>query len=366
MTGTPRKDSYISIDDSNSDDELIKNTSAWLASSITEDVRKASSSSRRKRGGRGKKKKKDKKSNRKGSIGSDSWDGCVDSEKSVIIYVESKVKKSILKSDVGTFNDKLKKSVKFNQVSIREFSRCMGYDGVPSDGSWPLGLSFEVVSEIEGDIDSFEKRRASELRNRASNSDSDNHLPYEYCHDCADEYIGAGTSKSLPVLETRQFDYKRGQRNPLFKSLSEGRRQDLLLAALDPDHHHESHSKEKKGNKHHHQSHSTRRVRGLSQADLDEMRCNASGVTIEMELDHEALILRNELEGIRDHRSDVGCSCHKIKHTNKLSERRLRDELRKRHLDTSGRKNELSERLKDVIEKEPCCSSGCPCAQEGR
>lgn len=249
MTGNPRKNTHSSDDNISSSEDELSPTSAWLASSCHygDPNNKGSSSSGngttgKKRGGKGKKKKKGNKSLRKGSADSVSVqeDGVTDSERSVTT-MESIVHKSILKSDEKSslISSTMKKKVSFDQVFVRQFARCIGHDAVPGDGSWPLGLTFEVVNEMGGDIDGFEKRRASELRNRATTIDSDHHLTdHSKLHlECDDK---ADVTKVLPVLETRQFDYRRGQRNPLFKSLSEGKRQDLLLAALDPEHHHES------------------------------------------------------------------------------------------------------------------------------
>ena len=239
--------------------------------------------------------------------------------------------------------------VQFSQVFVREYARCIGYSTVPSDGSWSLGLSSEIVLELEDDIDAFEHRREIELRERMCNILQSNNKKGA---------VDNSMSKDAAVLETRQFDYRRGVRNPLFKNVPEGERQDTLLAALDPDHHHENHAGQRRSTR-------RQRKRGLSQADLEEMRGSSSGATIEMELEHEATLLRTELEHIRDERSENGCSCQKLKHVNKLSERRMRDELRRRHLDTSGKKDALSARLKAAIDSEPCCSKNCPCAQAG-
>lgn len=308
--------------------------SVWLTSSIS------GNSGKKKKNLRGRKKKTKSK------------------EKNMDAPNDVKTTKSIMKKcDSSQSLNGESKTVTFDQVFVRTFSRALGYDAVPCDGSWPLGLSFEVTEELEGDLQSFENRRSVELRTRAMNMIEKEKQNNQSRRN--QQNLDIDPEKEL---ETRQYDYRKGQRNPLFKSLSEGYRQDILLAALDPDHSHDCHAKEKRGRKH---SSQRRRTRGLSQADLKEMRDNPSGITIEMEIDHEITLLRNELEAIRDHRSSVGCTCRKLKKINKLSDRRLRDELRKRHLPTSGKKNELCDRLNAAIEKEPCCSKTCPCVQEG-
>ena len=39
--------------------------------------------------------------------------------------------------------------VKFGRVSAREYRRCLGTDTVPTEGFWPLGLSNELVRNVE-------------------------------------------------------------------------------------------------------------------------------------------------------------------------------------------------------------------------
>lgn len=89
------------------------------------------------------------------------------------------------------------KQVSFNTVHVNEFHRCLGLDGVPSDGGWPLGLAFNrhhvignntfddddnggsnatdhddkeaFVCSYSIDIDTFEKDRQEELKLRWEN-----------------------------------------------------------------------------------------------------------------------------------------------------------------------------------------------------
>jgi len=61
-----------------------------------------------------------------------------------------------------------KRSISFGSVSVREYRRAMGKSVVPADGSWPLGLSDEILDEydVNGDVDGFERRKQEELRRR--------------------------------------------------------------------------------------------------------------------------------------------------------------------------------------------------------
>jgi len=256
------------------------------------------------------------------------------------------------------------KCVKFDKVYVREFDRVISYSVVPGDGSWPLGLGTGLKDELAGDIDVFEERRQEELRER-----------YEKHHHAAVDGGNSGTLSDTTniYLETRQYDFRRRCKNPLFLMKTEGERMDLLLDALDPDHHHEKHrssdtSKNHHNKDHHHQQRPKRnRPRGLSKADLEEMKDgHVSGVAIQKKLEHECIVLRNELETIKQHRLDVGCTCKKRKHFNKLSEKRIRDELKKRNLDhINGTKEERLARFKAAVEAEPCCDRDCPCVKVG-
>ena len=98
--------------------------------------------------------------------------------------------------------------------------------------------------------------------------------------------------------------------------------------------------------------------------------------------------VRNELEHIRSSRSgegSTGCTCRKLTvyipppnsgkkaQHKRLSERRVKEELRKRGLLTATvqqrykSRAELEQYLHDVVEKEPCCwnADDCPCLQGG-
>jgi len=95
--------------------------------------------------------------------------------------------------------------------------------------------------------------------------------------------------------------------------------------------------------------------------------------------------IRNELEQMRIHRSAenaAGCSCRKLhvvlpselqggkkSHNHRrLTERRVKDELRRRHvaIATNATREELEQLLHDEVEKQGCCyGNECPCSKSG-
>jgi hypothetical protein len=102
----------------------------------------------------------------------------------------------------------------------------------------------------------------------------------------------------------------------------------------------------------------------------------------ELYSDTEIRHVRNELEQIRIQRSEencAGCSCRKLhvtlpnnknqskkNHHRRLTERKVKEELRKRHVhyDNNQSRNELEVMLHDIVEKEGCCfGMDCPCVR---
>ena len=98
----------------------------------------------------------------------------------------------------------------------------------------------------------------------------------------------------------------------------------------------------------------------------------------------DVMHVRSELEKLRaDRSSDLGCTCRKLhvvlpgqtpagrKHKHRrLTERRVKEELRKRglmHGDNLGKsREELEVLLHDTVEQEGCCSNdSCPCVHNG-
>jgi hypothetical protein len=89
---------------------------------------------------------------------------------------------------------------------------------------------------------------------------------------------------------------------------------------------------------------------------------------------------RNELEKIRDERTNTGCNCRKLnvyippknaQCGKKASHRRLKPsilakELKKRNMyDQSASREEMEQTLHDAVEKEPCCGPDCFCVRNG-
>eukprot|EP00957_Ditylum_brightwellii_P185517 14124695-Ditylum_brightwellii.AAC.1 len=113
---------------------------------------------------------------------------------------------------------KAKKSVIFGVVSVGEYNRAMGEDGVPVDGEWVLGLGPRIVTEytLPGSVIDFEKRQQQELQQRYQR-----------------------ITKQIPqpniTLEMHQFDYKKvidpsinSTKNPLFALLHEEQHEKIL------------------------------------------------------------------------------------------------------------------------------------------
>jgi hypothetical protein len=225
------------------------------------------------------------------------------------------------------------KNVTFDTVQVRLVERTLSGDGVPCDGGWPLGLSTTIVEDQDPiPVEDFDEHKKELLRMRWK------------AH-----YSG---QKPTSVLETRQWDYKKDRdakgnsvRNPLFGSLSEDQRHNLLVhgkAIKSP-------AAPKKG---------TLRPRSHS---ID----NDSGPFDAIHVRH----VRKELEDLRNERSkDEGCACHKLHIPPKMSIRQVKEELRKRHalpaVDTT--KQELEQLLYTIAQNEACCSSNdCPCFKNG-
>jgi hypothetical protein len=93
--------------------------------------------------------------------------------------------------------------------------------------------------------------------------------------------------------------------------------------------------------------------------------------------------VRNELETLRNSRSkegNTGCTCRKLDvyllppggggkkaHSRRMNERKVKEELRKRHLlpQEPKTREELEILLHDTVEKEPCCLEDCACVRHG-
>jgi hypothetical protein len=259
--------------------------------------------------------------------------------------------------------------VTFQSVSVYEFDRCMGVSVVPGDSGWPLGLSNEKVGDrADLMIDDFEVFKQKRLRERWNNLDEK-------------PILRAGD------LETRQWDYKRGPKNPLFTMFLEKERMYMLLTYsscntndLDDitNHHSQFQIKSQQSCI---SDHSLKKSRSRSNSVSDNLKTRR-----ESELFNDTYTqafvhhVRNELEEIRIHRStdQLGCSCRKLlvylpppdgggkkAQHRRMHPRTVKDELRKRGLlPTEPRtREELEILLHETVEKEPCCARDCECNQ---
>mmetsp|Transcript_19721 Transcript_19721/g.27721 ORF Transcript_19721/g.27721 Transcript_19721/m.27721 type:complete len:656 (+) Transcript_19721:30-1997(+) len=205
-----------------------------------------------------KKKKKSKKKKSKRKIGNHA-DGDLGTKER-----REDISKQILDSAV-----KVEKKLSFGCITVREYERCLGLDGVPNHGGWPLGLKVNElnlcnddqngsksklvpVDEYFLDLDTFETRKQLELAERyteyvklqrvkywkyhtehhgiLSNNHRQNGRNHSRAHGSRNKRSSSYTEKvdkaalaeakarleSVPVYipdnqywETRQFDFKR-------------------------------------------------------------------------------------------------------------------------------------------------------------
>lgn len=182
--------------------------------------------------------------------------------------------------------------------------------------------------------------------------------PYDYRKK---DIISAKKDGAVSEVEDELAALYKG-RNPLFASLKESERKQVLVRDAEP---------------HTHDSAGGGGARKRASSDADHHR-NPYDST---ELQH----VRHDLEAIRIRRSEdtnFGCSCRKL-HVflpgggnsgggkkkgshRRMTERKVREELRRRKLKGGGSREELERRLHDAVEQEPCCwGNDCPCAKSG-
>jgi hypothetical protein len=226
------------------------------------------------------------------------------------------------------------------------------------------------------------------------------------------------------VLETRQWDHKRGVRNPLFRMLTEQERMAILLGDSVSEKQLQQHPQSppnttktttttasssesraigKKNNNHNQKNQKSntlarnrRRTRSFSENNHNQNKSNdhASSITTtrrtrsftETYDDDEfsqATIhsIRNELERIRNSRTmegSNGCTCRKLHvyllppnnagkraHHRRLKLAKVKDELKKRHALPDNHdqlsREQLELALHELVEREPCCTSHSEC-----
>jgi hypothetical protein len=302
------------------------------------------------------------------------------------------------------------KRVTFTNVHVSEYYRDIHGDGVPSDGGWPLALSNQLCRSYQIDIDDFERNKQMELRKRyehyvlsrraqkkkvetrssrrkRSNSKVGEEMIMKECqHDShAEVYVPDNFE-----FETRQFDYKErltdrhhhegndGKleweeirstgKNVLFGQLGESDRKELLLRDVHLD----------RGN----ENHVIKVTKGMSNSSRKDSIAE-DDVFCALDVQH----VRHELEQIRIHRSTesaAGCSCRKLHvvlldelnqghkkkshHHRRLTERKVKEELRKRHVNipNDASREDLEKLLHEQVEKHGCCyGNDCPCVSSG-
>jgi hypothetical protein len=297
---------------------------------------------------------------------------------------KSKRRKRKKKKRKGTSGQSSRR-VHFKSVSVFEFGRCLGTDVVPSDGGWPLGMAMSTITDsisdnknvervTEESVDDYEAERQARLHARLKVLELD-----------------GVESDPAEWLETRQWDYKYKSKNPLFRMMTEKERMALLLADSEGD----------VGSLAPLQDMMYTRVRSGSMDKKTHMRTRSGSIDkktpqvsrtrsasfaeqyndtyTQVEVHH----VRNELETLRNSRSkegNTGCTCRKLDvyllppggggkkaHSRRMNERKVKEELRKRHLLPQELKTreELEILLHDTVEKEPCCLDDCACVRDG-
>ena len=298
----------------------------------------------------------------------------------------------------------VKKSVRFDTVSCRLYQRTLGQDGgVPADGGWPLGMTNDYVQEPDMPLDTVETAKQERLQKRWK-------ILYE------GDAAAAAAAPPL-VLETRPFDYKssvnangRSVKNRLFGPLREDQRIQLLCGGrVNQDNGGSSsnssccsNNNNKKNKKNTSPKKKNKKKQVLpsnstsSSSPSSSSSCCAKGSCGGDNNDEKAAAVvvafdsvtvrhvRNELEQIRHwrtHEGSNGCTCRKLcvylppKNSGKkaqhkrLSERRVKEELRKRNAlpPQTMTRAQLEHLLHDLVEQEPCCSvyNNCPCVVNG-
>ena len=305
---------------------------------------------------------------------------------------------------------KNKKVVRFDHVQVNEFKRCMGLDGVPADGGWPLGLDFEYPVErtFYLDLDIFERQRQLELQKRWAQcirerrieihhyNSKHTHSNHNHNHKDADhqsqspEWIDADYL-TPDHLETRPADFKRRQErnyssyedgnidpqteaqeiaregvNLLFRPLREDKRMEILVQAASDQHSdqndtHQStdsisqHNSPSKCKKHsHNRKHQHSNDNGVVTRSRSNSCSSSNHHSLEQQQPYyesvEIKHVRNELEQLRFHRSTehLGCNCKRRKFNRRMNERKLREELRKHGITNTNNSSKKKQTREDL------------------
>lgn len=279
--------------------------------------------------------------------------------------------------------------VQFGRTHVREMKRGISFDTVPTDnGSFPLGLSEEIIQEYDLSVDEYVQRKGINKKVEELSSSSP----------------GEMLSKLRMTTTTNKessFPSMGGSFcNKQLEPLSETNRKIILLSSLDPNYRFEEELKIKKKEKNSTKNHHSRRTSTMTTTRRNKVASATSAASTSsaslknpsyhnMELEHLlCVVIRKDLERITIDRSVTGCNCCKrsSKHhhhhplsastATSMNDRKLREELRKRklllpHENNNTRilpekKQELFQRLQHAMEQEPCCrEDNCPCVQNG-
>lgn len=225
--------------------------------------------------------------------------------------------------------------VTWGTVSAREFKRLPGGGGaIPYDGSWALGLGDRIRDVRLGFVQEMDAVRQEELQTRAKQlSKTQRH------------YVRQG--------ETRQFDYRRGARNPLFMRLTELERKKIFTEVVRKG------SFEQDETEDHYNSSRRRRNRKEK---------NESNSSDSEDFSYLSVKQLDEFTTIRESRDDCGCSCGDlVKKVSKMNMKKLHGFLELYEVPFSNKqsKPELMALAKKVAFEEKNCHSSryCECAR---
>ena len=271
-------------------------------------------------------------------------------------------------------------SVTFSVVSVRSFERTLGVDAVPGIGGWPLGMKLDDhIDHDQVQIDDYEARQQQKLIDRWKVIQSTEVKQFD------DNILRL--MSTTDHYESRQWDYKRRMKNPLFGRISEEERQALLLEGSLPSQTTQFGTQRKRSNSMGgNQNSITRRMRSISMGDQSCSKgrvCEKFSEEFNQSFVHH---VRNELEQLRFERNkagSIGCNCRKLlvyippkdgsggkkSKNRRLKPSKLVQELKKRDLYQSVAfmsREKQEQILQKAVEKEPCCGDDdCVCFRNG-
>ena len=313
------------------------------------------------------------------------------------------------------------RSVSFQNVHVRENRREISHSTVPKEGTWPLGISNEVVREYDaGSVDVIEKCRQVELKKRYLEVLEQRRERLEKKKTMGAEDV-VGTSSDVHVhplsedetLETRPFDYKSADKvkkrhrwlrrassnveakepagimdelddgkNPLLRTLCEEEQKHLMLRDFEVGAEFESWpspSPSGSSDQYHYRSPSQQEAFSTRTSSRRSTRSNNNAAddlndkSNDYYAEKHGLDFPSDLDQLRKNQSiesgNLGCTCSKLK-TRNLKGKRVKEELSRRgllHGDAlKMNSQEMARLLHDAVEQEVCCTDeGCSCVQNG-